>query len=107
MKQLLSQHATSTFDTGYIVDLGGATLDLQGGVYLLSQPVAVPPFFGNLRIMDGTLRASGSFPEAGYLIEIGDDDVCQSDHSAQDTCNVDVGVQGVFLDAYQVGMLYP
>ena len=42
-----------------ITDLGGATLDLSGGEYLISAPLEVPMFFGNLLIRDGTLRASG------------------------------------------------
>ncbi len=36
-----------------IMDLGGAVLDLHGGVYLLSAPVVIPAFYGNFHIMDG------------------------------------------------------
>ncbi len=40
-------------DPSGIVDLGGATLDLHGGVYAISGPVAIPAFYGNFRIIDG------------------------------------------------------
>ena len=55
------------------VDLGGATIDLQGGDYLISQPIHIPPCFGNARIQSGSLRASPSFPRSKYLIIIGND----------------------------------
>ena len=43
-------------------DLGGATLDLSGGTYLISAPLVIPGGNGNLHIVDGTLRASPTFP---------------------------------------------
>ena len=54
-----------------IVDLGGATVDLGGGNYLLSQPLLVPPFFGNVHFVDGTLRAAPSFPPSSWLVQVG------------------------------------
>ena len=54
-----------------IVDLGGATVDLGGGDYLLSQPLLVPPFFGNVHFVDGTLRAAPSFPPSSWLVQVG------------------------------------
>lgn len=55
-----------------ITDLGGATLDLSGGTYLISAPIVIPAMFGNLQIVQGTLRASATFPAARWLVEIGD-----------------------------------
>ncbi|KAK9062340.1 hypothetical protein SSX86_019526 [Deinandra increscens subsp. villosa] len=51
-------------------DLGGAIVDLQGGSFRISKPVAIPPNSGNLVIKGGTLRASNTFPSDGYLIEL-------------------------------------
>ena len=50
-----------------IVDLGGATLDLGGGEFLLSKPVVIPQFVGNIHFSDGTLRAHSSFPKDKWL----------------------------------------
>lgn len=55
-----------------IVDLGGATLDLRGGEYLISEPLVVPPFVGNCHFRDGTLRAAPSFPADKWLVMVGD-----------------------------------
>lgn len=63
--------ATSVMASG-IRDLGGATLDLEGGLYNISAPLIVPPFYGNLHIVRGTLRASPQFPANESLIRIGD-----------------------------------
>lgn len=55
-----------------IHDLGGATLDLAGGQYLISAPVIIPMYYGNLAIARGTLRASATFPSNQWLIMVGD-----------------------------------
>lgn len=55
-----------------ITDLGGVTLDLGGGEYLISQPLELPPFFGNYHFRSGTLRASSSFPADKWLVMVGD-----------------------------------
>jgi hypothetical protein len=54
-----------------ITDLGGATLDLSGGTYLISEPLVIPALYGNAAIVSGTLRASPSFPSDRWLVEIG------------------------------------
>lgn len=52
-----------------IANLGGAVLDLAGGEFLISAPVMIPPFLGNVRVSGGgTLRASSSFPPSKYVI---------------------------------------
>ena len=53
-------------------DMGGATLHLAGGDYLISEPIMIPCHVCNMRIHGGTLRASASFPpNATYMIESG------------------------------------
>ena len=59
-----------------IADMGGVTLDLGGGQFLLSAPVVIPPMYGNLHVRDGTLRASSSFPGDRWLVEIGSATEC-------------------------------
>ena len=84
-----------------ITNLGGAMLDLRGGVYLISLPVSIPPYVGNFHVGGGgTLRASATFPTSSYLIEVGSPQ-CQP-KDAQKVCNEFVTVSDVFLDAAHV-----
>ncbi|KAM1792337.1 hypothetical protein ACFX12_036201 [Malus domestica] len=54
-----------------IANLGGAQIDLEGGLYLISRPLRLPGAgVGNLMIHGGTLRASDDFPAEGYLIDL-------------------------------------
>ncbi|KAI4297833.1 hypothetical protein L6164_037698 [Bauhinia variegata] len=56
-----------------ITDLGGAQINLQGGNYLISQPLQLPATgVGNLMIHGGTIKASDNFPADGYLIDLSD-----------------------------------
>ncbi|KAM7505682.1 hypothetical protein LguiB_004586 [Lonicera macranthoides] len=54
-----------------IVNLGGARVNLDGGIYLIRRPLR-PPVAGrgNLMIHGGTLKASDDFPTDGYLIDL-------------------------------------
>jgi hypothetical protein len=80
MSDLLSPNATHAHRMADgIVDLGGATVDLQGGDYLISKPLRIPPCYGNARIMRGSLRASPSFPSDGYLVVIGNESAALRD----------------------------
>ena len=80
---------------GYgVADLGGATLRLGGGDYVISAPLIIPPGFGNLRIAEGTLRASAAFPRDRALIEVGGT-ACRG---GVDACNVLVTLSGLLLD---------
>eukprot|EP00055_Hartaetosiga_balthica_P010730 m.46832 g.46832 ORF g.46832 m.46832 type:complete len:512 (+) comp7289_c0_seq1:185-1720(+) len=79
-----------------IFDLGGVTLNLHGGQYLISQPIVIPPYFGNAHIVQGTLRASKSFPSDRYLIEIGDS-TCEG--GGQGSCNEFINIRDMMLDA--------
>ncbi|CAM6125904.1 unnamed protein product [Calypogeia fissa] len=54
-----------------IHDLGGVEIHLEGGDYLISQPIQFSLLGGgNLRIHGGTIRASDDFPEGRYLLEL-------------------------------------
>jgi hypothetical protein len=84
-----------------IKDLGGVVMDLQGGEYLLSAPLVIPQFFGNMRFIDGTLRAMAStFNASRYLVEVGATP-CKT-RSGQGSCNENVGFSGLTLDGAHV-----
>ena len=83
-----------------IADLGGVVLDLQGGEYALSAPLAIPQFVGNLRVIDGTLRASAAFPPSRFVLEVGAR-ACTTP-SGQGSCNENVGLSGLTLDGAHV-----
>lgn len=54
-----------------IQNLGGAQVNLEGGNYMISQPIRLPATgVGNLMIHGGTLHASDNFPNDGYLIDL-------------------------------------
>lgn len=82
-----------------IKDLGGVVIDLQGGDYLMSRPVSVPSLVGNLKIVRGTLRAAGNFPQDRYLIEIGEtQEACKAKYPKQKSCNENIGIEDLMLD---------
>lgn len=83
----------------HILDLGGVTIDLQGGDYLLSRPLEIPVGFGNVHITSGTIRAAATFPASAYLIEIGGSLAgCQQMDPKQKSCNENLGFQDLMLD---------
>ena len=84
------------------VDLGGATVDLQGGDFLLSAPLLLPFCFGNVRFQRGTLRASPTFPPSSYFVELGHGDAEQCKATEQDTTLENVAVSELMLDGAQV-----
>ncbi|KAE9598699.1 hypothetical protein Lal_00022477 [Lupinus albus] len=60
---------------GYLLeginDLGGVQINLEGGNYMISQPLKLPVVgVGNLMIHGGTIRASNNFPEDSYIIDL-------------------------------------
>ena len=90
-----------------IADLGGATLDLAGGQYLISKPIVIPPMVGNLHLRDGTLRASSSFPPAMWLVSVGNATTCKpilpsGKPDAQASCNEGVTLSNMLFDAAHV-----
>ena len=50
-----------------LIDLGGATVDLQGGVYRLSAPFFIPQGYANFGVRGGTLVAAKNFTGASQL----------------------------------------
>jgi|EP01047_Picozoa_sp_COSAG01_P030965 hypothetical protein len=100
--ELLRRNSSGHQMAGGITDLGGATIDLMGGDYLLSRPVTIPAGYGNFRIAHGTLRAGPAFPmELGrYLLEISDLSVqgCRAVDPKQKSCNENVGVEDILFD---------
>jgi hypothetical protein len=80
-----------------IVNLGGATLDLMGGEYLISRPLLIPKLVGNVRVRGGSLRASATFPADRFIIEVGEHG-CNAE-VPQGVCNEMVGFDNLFLDA--------
>lgn len=96
---LLSRNASGHTDESGTIDLGGALLDLQGGDYLISMPIAVPSNYSNYVIAHGTVRASPSFPSTRYLLEFGSEGSYCSNWG--DSCSEDGSVEDLFLDASQ------
>lgn len=99
---VLSHNTSGHVMSDGIVDLGGVVLDLGGGDYLLSQPLAIPQYFGNMRIIDGTLRASASFPADRYVVEVGYGTKACNPPSGQGSCNENVGMSGLTIDGSHV-----
>jgi hypothetical protein len=93
---MLARGSTAHVLANGIFDLGGSTIDFEGGAYLISYPLVVPVNYGNFRFVHGTVRASELFPTNRFLIEVGGD--CSN---GQGSCNENVGFEGMMLDAYQ------
>ena len=84
-----------------VTDLGGVVIDLEGGDYLISEPIHIPPLYGNLRFQRGTIRATESFPPSSYLIEVGQE-LC--DQGGQGCCNEHLGFENMMLDASLIAL---
>ena len=100
LHDLLSANHSHRLANG-IVDLGGATIDLEGGDFLLSSPLVLPFCIGNVRIQRGTLRASASFPNTSYLLVIGSGSSKSCAPTGQDTVMENVAVSELMLDGAQ------
>ncbi|KAL2493989.1 Polygalacturonase QRT3 [Forsythia ovata] len=54
-----------------ILNLGGAQINLDGGIYIISRPLQFSVAGrGNLVIQGGTIKSSDNFPNDGYLIDL-------------------------------------
>eukprot|EP01084_Bolivina_argentea_P051219 94207_1 len=85
-----------------IHDCGGATIHLGGGDYLISAPLIIPQYFGNLRMVHGTLRASPSFtPKNSYLLIVGDNSKSKC-NNPQGSCNENVAIENMMFDASHI-----
>lgn len=103
---LLSQRGQRHTMASNITDLGGATLDLSGGSYLLSHPIVVPPGVGNAQIVRGTLRAAHNFPPDRWLVEIGSvgcaPKLPSGKPDSQGSCNEFINLSEMMFDAMHV-----
>jgi hypothetical protein len=102
-----SKHGNSTPPmAASIVNFGGATLDLDAGVYLISAPLIIPTYVGNVKIVQGTLRASQSFPKDKWLLMIGSNTcIPKTSHGSPDmqaSCNEFIHVSDIFFDSSHV-----
>eukprot|EP01048_Picozoa_sp_COSAG05_P014322 COSAG05_NODE_1610_length_4408_cov_4.339290_3_plen_320_part_00 len=101
--ELLRRNSSSHRMGGGVTDLGGATIDLMGGDYLLSRPVVIPHGYGNFHISHGTLRAGPGWttPGSRFLLEISDLSVeqCRAIDRKQKSCNEKVGIEDIFFDS--------
>lgn len=67
-----------------IADLGGATIDLQGGCYLLSNTLQFPQMYANFHVTWGELRAASNFPVNGTMVQVRSR--CFASRRAADRC---------------------
>ena len=75
----LTRLGTGTRDEQDRLDLGGAVLDLEGGIYSVSETVRVPSGYANFKIQRGSLLARANFSAAiagPYLLKVGDAAAC-------------------------------
>ena len=91
-----------------IIDLGGVTIDLGGGVYLISKPLVIPSNYANLRIKGGTIRASSTFePTTEFLITVGDNtDTPLCSTTSGNECNQNIQIEDLALDCAHVSAGY-
>eukprot|EP01052_Picozoa_sp_SAG31_P004808 SAG31_NODE_203_length_20490_cov_7.713256_21_plen_513_part_00 len=94
-------------------DAGGCVLDLDGGEWLMSEPLVIPTYVSNIQVADGSLvanphsrswRDSTGYYDGGhrYLIEIGETPTTVPcvDHGPlkEGSCNEAVWLRELFLD---------
>lgn len=85
-----------------IRDMGGCRVDLGGGEFLISAPIVIPEYNGNMQLGSGSLVASKNFsPLGGFMLVVGDENSTCS-HLPQGSCNVDVNFPELFLDGSHV-----
>lgn len=71
----------ASFGNGkYIANAGGCQIDLGGGEFMLSSPVLIPEYLGNLVLGHGSLIADdtpGVFPANSFLLVVGIEGSCK------------------------------
>eukprot|EP01052_Picozoa_sp_SAG31_P000616 SAG31_NODE_17_length_35773_cov_25.999271_41_plen_200_part_00 len=106
MEQLLTFRGPRRTMASNITDLGGATLDLSGGVYKISAPLVIPAMYGNVQIVRGTLRASATFPRDRWLVEIGNSSciphLSNGHKDVQGSCGQFINLNQMLFDASHV-----
>ena len=89
----VARHGSGHAMADNVTDLGGVVVDLEGGDYLISAPITVPPMYGNIHFTSGTIRTSVSFPKGSYLVEVG----AQTCAEHGQGCCHEPYIQGIFL----------
>jgi hypothetical protein len=92
----------ASFNNGrYIADAGGCTIDLGGAAWMISSPILIPEYIGNMVLGHGSLIAdnTGVFPAESFLIQVG---IAGSCKVPQGSCNVDLAFPELFLDGRHV-----
>ncbi|KAG6491641.1 hypothetical protein ZIOFF_046576 [Zingiber officinale] len=80
-------------------NLGGAEVQLDGGLYLIDEPITLPVGSGNIKIHGGSLRASDEFPTDHYLIELSASQNGNSQTTSSGYNYEYVTLRGLMLDA--------
>ena len=98
MAELFSRGTSGHFDESGTIDLGGATLDLQGGDYLISKSLFFPSNYSNYGLIHGTLRANiNTFNRNDFLVDIGTPGGYCINWG--NSCTENVNLEDLFLDA--------
>ena len=100
IQALLQRNTSGHTDESNTIDLGGATLDLQGGDYLISQSINIPSNYSNYKVMHGTLRANTNFSSSDYLLEFGTPNTDCVNWG--DSCVENGSIEDLFLDGSQI-----
>jgi len=89
----------TSFGNGRAVrDMGGCSIDLDGGEYLISETIKVPEYNANMQLGHGSLVADYNF-KGDFLIVIGIEGSCKV---PQGSCNIDLNFPALFLDGSHV-----
>ncbi|KAK8809790.1 hypothetical protein WA158_000733 [Blastocystis sp. Blastoise] len=67
-----------------IMDCGSATIDLEGGQYLISRSIVFPQMIGNFKMTGGTIRATSDFNQNDFLIVVGKKECDNNQHSCNE-----------------------
>ena len=85
---------------GPIRDMGGCSVDLEGGEYRISKPLHIPEMNANMQFGHGSLVAAPNF-EGEFLFVVGTKDETNKEGCRsfpQASCNIDINFPELFLD---------
>ena len=89
----------TSFNNGHAVrDMGGCSIDLDGGEYRISRPLVLPEYNANMQFGHGSLVAAPHF-SGDFLFVIGVEGSCKV---PQGSCNIDINFPELFLDGSHV-----
>ena len=91
----------TSFGNGKSVrDMGGCSIDLQGGEYRISQSLILPEYNANMQFGHGSLVAADDF-QGDFLFIVGSNEK-GSCNVPQGSCNIDINFPELFLDGRHV-----